>query len=822
MLRFSHSVTYACLGFLLVEAPVQAQTAPAADTQSGLQEIVVTAQKREQRLQDVGLTVTALGAEQLDRLQVNDINDLASVTPGLNFAPSANDTPVITLRGVGFYEASIQAYPDVSVYLDQAPLPFPVMTALTMFDLERVEVLKGPQGTLFGTNATGGAINFVAAKPTATFQAGGEIGYGSFNTSTVEAYVSGPLSDTLTARLSGKIVSGDGWQQNYSQLYYPYAANGVQFTPHYDVGPVSDPAALGVSPVTTLGKTDTAAVRLLMDWKPSDTLTVALNLNGWHDGSDPQAPQLYSFSPVNPVPPDYLLTNYPIAPQNDRAATWDQYMIPRADNKLTQATLRIDWSFVPTMALTSLSNYIHYSMNQVVEADGTPFSGLDLPQNTGHVNTFSQELRLANTGSETTHWVIGANYERDSTYENDHVAYNASSSALDNGIFTSGYYSDETMNNYAAFANIEQKIIPTVTAKVGARYTKNDRSATNATYDSGDGVTSNFFANVLSPLYQQFVVGVPPQNVVVPNIPIGANFTLNPATGLPELYQGTLDQSNTSWSVGVDWKPTDPVLVYVNVSKGYKAGSIGTISAAVWDAWTPAKQESVLDYEAGVKTDWFDNHLQINAAGFYYDYNDKQVRSKFVDPFFGPLDVLVNVPKSEIYGGEFEVNAAPVRGLTMGLSGTYLRTKVKQYIGTVGAEPNPNAPGLLQPVTQNFAGAPLPFAPEWQISARAEYAFEIGKRWQPFVGADFNYQDSAVSSLQGTAAAQELYKINARGLLNLSAGIQAEDGQWAATLYGRNVTDKYYWTSAIQAYDTNVRYAGRPSEWGITLRYAFK
>jgi iron complex outermembrane receptor protein len=799
-----------------VTGPVSAGSPPE------LAEIVVTAQKREQRLQDVGLTVSALSSDTLDRLRVNDISDLSKVVPGLNFTLSANDTPVFILRGVGFFEASIQAYPDVSVYLDQAPLPFPVMTNLTAFDLERVEVLKGPQGTLFGANATGGAINFIAAKPTGTLQGGAELSYGSFNTRSIEAFISGPLSDTVAARLAVKTVSGDGWQQNYSPNYYPNAANGVQTTPHYDVGAVSDPAKIGVTPVNKLGKTDTAAVRLLVDWSPTSDLKVSANINAWRDASDPQAPQLYSFSPVNPVPPDYLLTNFPLAPQNGRSASWDQYMIPRADNKLEQGVLRIDWTFVPELTLTSLSNYIQYSMNQVVEADGTPFSGLDLPQNHGTARTISQELRLANSGSTQTHWVVGANYEQDNTFENDHVAYNASSSGLDNGIFTSGYSSTEKMKNYAAFANIEQQIVPTLSFRAGARYTQSNRHAENSTYDSGDGVDAAFFANVLSPLYQQFIVGVPAADVVVPTIAIGENFTLNPATGLPQQFNGVLDEHNVSWSGGFDYRPVDNVLVYLNVAKGYKAGSIGTISGAVWNAWTPAKQESVLDYEIGFKTDWMGHRLSLNGAAFYYDYKDKQVRAKFVDPFFGPLDLLVNVPKSDVAGAEIELSAAPVRDLQLGLSATYLHTKVKEYIGTVAAEPNPNAPGLLQAVTQDFSGAPLPFSPRMQVAARADYSFDVGYSWKPFLGVDFSYQDSAESSLQGTAALRDTYRINARGLTNLRMGVASDDGHWVATIWGKNVTNKYYWTSAIQAYDTNVRYAGRPAEYGISVKYLSK
>ena len=150
-----------------VATPALAQDAEGASSSSGFNEIVVTATKREEKLQDVGLTVSALGSEALENRRIENVEDLAKAVPGLAFAPSPNATPVYTMRGVGFFESSIGAYPNVATYIDQAPLPLPVMTSLTAFDLERVEVLKGPQGTLFGKNTIGGAVNLITRRPTA-------------------------------------------------------------------------------------------------------------------------------------------------------------------------------------------------------------------------------------------------------------------------------------------------------------------------------------------------------------------------------------------------------------------------------------------------------------------------------------------------------------------------------------------------------------------------------------------------------------------------------------------------------------------------------
>ena len=156
--------------------PVFAQEAVAAAADDQYGEIIVTAQKRAESINRVGLTINAFSADDLRNRQVSSLDDIAKIVPGLNYANTQNGTPVYTLRGVGFYDTSLSSYPTVSVYLDEVPLPFPVLTRHSAFDLERIEVLKGPQGTLFGQNATGGAINYIAAKPTDHLTAGVELG----------------------------------------------------------------------------------------------------------------------------------------------------------------------------------------------------------------------------------------------------------------------------------------------------------------------------------------------------------------------------------------------------------------------------------------------------------------------------------------------------------------------------------------------------------------------------------------------------------------------------------------------------------------------
>ena len=269
----------------------QADTAPQAQQPVGLGDIVVTAQKREQAINDVPLSITAASGEKLASQGVANVADLVKIVPGFNYTESAFSTPVYTLRGIGFYDTSLAAKPTVSIYQDQVPIPFSIMTRGATLDLERVEVLKGPQGTLFGSNATGGAINYIAAKPTSTFRAGLDAGVDSFGQVSGGGFISGPISDTLTARVAVRTEQGGAWQRSYTRD-------------------------------EKLGDRNFTTGRILLDFEPSDGVRFSLNLNGFIDKSDGQAGQLIGVVPLgNPARLGPLAT-YPIAPHNNRDADW--------------------------------------------------------------------------------------------------------------------------------------------------------------------------------------------------------------------------------------------------------------------------------------------------------------------------------------------------------------------------------------------------------------------------------------------------------------------------------------------------------------------
>lgn len=726
-------------------------------------EIVVTANKRAENINKVGLTIAAIGATALQERSIQSVDDIAKAVPGLSYTNSANNTPVYTLRGVGFYDTSLGSYPANSVYLDQVPLPFPILTNLTAFDLERIEVLKGPQGTLFGQNSTGGAINYIAAKPTSVLSAGIDGGYGRFNDFMGSAFVSGPLADGLNARVAIRGEHGGDWQHSYTRD----AGNGA---------------------------TRNLAGRALVDWQASGTLKFELNLNAWRDYSDPEAVQYYAFNQqaVSNTPP---IEAYPRSPMTPRAADWSPDNGMFIHRNLQQAALRGDWQFAPEITLTSITAYTHFKERGALDQDGTALSDIDLDPFYGRISSFSQELRVANGSGNRFRWVVGGNYSRDKVFYDERLLYANSSAFFNYGIDSSENYSDQRMRNIAGFASGEFDITHRLTLKGGVRYTDSRRSAAICNHDGGDGKTAAFFSGAFG---------------LNPPLGIGDCFGLSfdAAAGTfyaPNPFQGTLNEHNVSWRGGLDYKPTDNLLLYVNIAKGYKAGEFGNINASSTIQYTPAKQESILDYEGGFKAQLLDRKLSINGSLFYMDYRDKQLRSKLIDGTFGILDAIINIPKSHLEGGEIEINATPVRGLTLGLTADYIKSEIDRYTGV-------NAGG----VTADFKGSSVPFTPKWQVGANLRYETPVASGLKAFVSPQLTYRSTSYAIVGETPD----YRIRDYTLLDGQIGIESEAG-WKVFVWGKNITNKYYWTNVVAGQDTVVRYAGRPATYGVTAGYRF-
>jgi outer membrane receptor protein involved in Fe transport len=745
---------------LLTPAMAWAQDAsPAAAIE--VDELVVTAQKREQAVNDVGLSITAATGEQLEAVGVTEVTGLTRLVPGLTATSSMSNTPIITLRGVGFNEFTLGASPTVSIYVDETPLPFLPMTKGASLDLQQVEVLKGPQGILFGQNSTGGAINYIAAKPTDTYEGGADLSYGRFNEVIAGGFLSGPLSDTLSARVSFRTIQSDDWQYNYTRD-------------------------------ATLGEQHLWMARGLLEWRPSDRAAVTFNINGWRDTSDTLGTQLVGFRLQRPsnVARANLVLAQPLAPDNARATNFGFDDDLKRNDSFIQGGVRVEYELSDVLTLTSITSLDRFTEDYSFDRDGTVLEILDIQRSDGKISDFNQELRLAGD-TENLHWVVGGNYLNAKADSALRVGLTHPTNSLVFGIpfMESTTTISQDVEDYALFGNLEWRFADQFTVLGGLRYTNSARDFTGCS--AGDAGLSQIFT-ILSGV----VSGTP-----TPLIPTGDCVSLGP-NGKPGKVVDKLNEDNISWRVGLNWEPNSDTLLYAVVSQGYKSGSFPTLSGSRSLQFAPATQESLLAYEAGAKLTFADGRVQLNGAAFYYDYEDKQVRGSVIDPIFNNLEKLVNVPKSHIAGAEIQLIAQPVEGLRVSLGGTWLETEIEEFVGL-------NEVGLAT----DFSGEALPFTPEWQAVADVEYRFPVGGRFEAWVGGNLTYNSESTSTLGSPSYAE----ISDFTVLDLRAGFGPEDGRWQVSAFGRNVTDEFYWTNAFANQDVIVRYAAKPITYGVKL-----
>jgi iron complex outermembrane receptor protein len=759
--------------------PSAVPSAPAGPVETaadngGISEIVVTAQKREQKLMSVGITVNTATKLQLENAGVTDIYQLANVVSGFTFATSEDDLPVFSIRGLGFTSDQLSASPTVSAYVDEAPLPYSAMTGGTTLDLERVEVLKGPQGILFGNNSTGGSINFIAAKPTNYFTAGVTATTDRFGQNSGEGYVSGPIADGLNARLAVSTTQGGNWQHTYSPG--PYLESGA--------------AKKG-------------AERLLLDWTPSDDLKISLNLNSYYDDSDPQQVQFAGGHPsagpgTAPVVPPYgSVVTFPLPPRDDRAADFN--IAGAKSDTFYQSALRADYDLSDELTLTSLTNYAHLRSTIDRDDDGTRIDIVDGAHD-GTIQTYGEEIRLTGDLQDIgVHFIAGGNYSYDTVSEIQNFS-NGHFSPLPPDFVTT-LHNAFTSATTAGFANAEWKVTDKITLLGGARYTL-DQQTDFTCLPSGDPKVANFFGGLANTFRETFS-GLGPTNAYQ----VGTCSTIGPAPNyLPFAFSGRSADHSVSWRAGINYQMADDLLLYALISRGFKAGAYPVVVPITSSALNKVQQEEVTSYEGGVKYS-ISNILSISVAGYYYDYANKQTYALIPEPGFGVVSTLINIPQSKAYGFDAEATLVPVHGLTLHSAITYTRTAITDAGGL-------RLDGFGNPT--DYVGHPFTYAPKWSAVFDAEYRMPLTDGIDGFVGANGNYDSEQFADLSTEAP----FKIDPYLTVDGRIGLDSAAG-WRATAWIRNITNKYYWTAVDTFGDGFFRMTGMPRNFGLTLAYRF-
>jgi outer membrane receptor protein involved in Fe transport len=354
---------------------------------------------------------------------------------------------------------------------------------------------------------------------------------------------------------------------------------------------------------------------------------------------------------------------------------------------------------------------------------------------------------------------------------------------------------NQDIDTRAGFVSVDYKLSSAVTARASARYTLQDRSFNGCLSDPGDGEIASAF---------NFLSEIDPFLKPAAFRP-GECVTFNADGTQAGLIRSSLNQNNVSWRAGLDWKVDSNTLLYGNITKGYKAGGFDTEPAVYAAQLAPVQQESLLAYEVGFKTRFDNPRIQLDGALFYYDYTNKQIQDYVVVPFFGNLPGLITVPKSSVEGAELDVTFRPINALRMSFGGTYLHSRVD------------TSDNVFDPFGApiDIRGEQFPDTPKWQLTADAQYDFPITDAWSGYVGGDISYRTTSFAAFGDNAQ----FLINGYALLGLRAGVESDDGHWRVEVWGKNVTDQYYWVNTTHVIDTIARSAGMPATYGLNLAY---
>jgi iron complex outermembrane receptor protein len=778
----------------LALAVAGALASPIVFAQIQLEEVIVTAQKREQGINDVGITVNAFTADQLQNYGIDSADDLEQMVPGLTInASQPAGAPVYTIRGVGFNDFTTSATSTVGIYNDGVAIPYPVMTTGLLYDIERVEVLKGPQGDLYGRNTTAGTVNFISHKPTKETEAGIIVGYDNYETVDVEGFVSGSLSDSVQARLSFKSVnSGKGWQESITR-------SGDE-----------------------LGERDEFAIRAHVNWNINEDASLLLSLRSFRNKSETLAlaPTSSGIFPLQKDPNTY----------DNEDADWVVDHRPQNNNTTEGVTATLSWDF-GSVGLTSITAYDNFERDGArFDTGGVPIEDASIT-NTSDIEVFSQELRLESNGDSDLYWTAGLYYSDDTIEESYLMEFRDSF-----GLTGDANYKQES-DSFAVFGHAEYALTEQFRLTGGLRYTDETRSWSGCTYDTGDGLMAGFYNFFVFPVFYGPTFGIDASDQ--PMVPLGGCTSFNDVEGTDNfqeysVFSNTTETQETMGKISLDYTPSDDILIYGTVSSGFKSGGYNGALTLSHTQLQPYDKEELLSYELGLKSTLLDGAMQLNAAVFLYDYEDKQELTTFIAAVGGVVG-FDNVPESEIMGAELDMTWAITEGLRWNLGVAYLETEIEEWTlacpaGLLGSPivlpaACPRESTFGNEIFYDASGEGLNNSPEWQLSSTLSYTWALTNSLNMLVAADVSYRSDNIGSQSAPDSSSE--DISFSGyipdytLVNARIGISDATGVWSATAWGRNITDEYYWNFAAGGNSVSTRGHGMPATYGITFTYNY-
>ncbi|MCV6621366.1 MAG: TonB-dependent receptor [Cellvibrionaceae bacterium] len=766
-----------------------------------IEEVVVTAQKREQSLQDVGIAVTAFSGDQMKALGFQSSTDVAAFSPGVHLASSSGGQLLqFTVRGVtqnDFYDG---VEGPVAVYVDDGYIAAQQGTTFGLFDVERVEVLKGPQGTLFGRNATGGLVHYITKKPNFDAVEGfAETTIGSYGQKDFEGAINVPLSDTVAMRASafyksnsdyfdndfpqgfvssGPRIPGDGSDVGASDTW------GVRLHTAFQI---NNDAELLLSLYSARSTNDTPGY----ETRPS---IAEFNAQGGHINSHvvSESETREAFGPDGePIAIDFVdgdfgdtsrpaggdLFGYRDTNLGDFRGSHDFAIDDLNKTKSRGATANLVWDF-DSITFTSVTDYKSSEKLQGLDFGANPASQQTFIGESEN-KSFSQELRLSGD-SESINWQAGFFYlyinsdTQNGVFSPTNSIFAPLFGAPGVGIDQVGISSLDT-RSYSVFGQVDFNLSEEFTLITGLRLIQENK---DFTYGVNAYVNEDDLTNDTNTIF----------------------FPGRTGPGESNPFSSKTKEDLLAAKIQLDWRPNDDWLVYAGINRGVKAGSFNAplaVPGAFPDSALPYDSETLMSYETGFKSTLFDGLARFNMAAFYYDYSDYQAFT-----FEGIAGVVEN-RDSTVKGLEFDIAATPIEGLDLLLGASFLDSNIEDV---------EVAPGVFKDVEPTFA-------PEFQFNALIRYG------WPAFGGElaaqiDANYASTRWSNIRNF----DTHEMDSYTVANARLSWISDEGSWELSAFVKNMFDEEYVTDQFNLATycgCDEQLFGKPRWVGANLRYSF-
>ena len=784
----------------LISTPVYSQGS------SWLEEVVVTAQKRAESVQDVPIAINAIVGDQLDALGVQGVDDLVTLFPNLSLQNNSSINSGVTIRGVGTNNWHITGLQAVGQYQDEVSLFSQYTSQLGLFDMERVEVLRGPQNTLFGRNTTGGAVNYISRKPSTD----GIEGYGLTNVGNegridVEGAVNIPLGERAALRVAGQTVNRDGIFNN--------AFNGrkmgdierhsgrVQLL--FNISDRTEILINGHVGYNRSGRTPSKAIGL---WDPDGPNVVGgVATPAALAGAPIDCPSLLRGGSAQ-FESSNCLTVLPFTGGRTESPTLDGWRNVQdaspdvADVDFEGGFLRISHE-LDSMSLVSITAYdeMKVEYNQSLSGVSTGFGFM--PGQSGETEVFSQELRLASTDDGAFRWIAGAYYSNDDSRLAT-IIYRTDNAGAPFGIVPS-IAIDQEVDIWSGYGQVEYEFADKLTFTLGLRYTddrKTGNSAARVAAKTDNGSPGG------TPLGLSTYIDLDTFDQITIAAADGSRPCPPPVGGLPCRSDIPVRQVLTEWGgkAGIDYRFTDDIMGYASYSRGFKSGAFDTRALAAFQgtADQPTEAEFLDAYEVGVKSTLADGALDFNGAIFFYQWDDLQV---FDVDNLGRVAFL-NIPESELLGAEMDAKWTPTDSLYVQVGVGWLDSEIKDA-------------GTLVTPTE---GAPLPHSPEWSLTGLVVKTFPVGNGLYS-LQTNIHWMDERNGATSGSriTTIDDNFQWNARATYEFGSEQQYEVALWAENITAEKNCGSIELNGSLNYMAECRNPTSGKAFYGVNLRYDF-